>query len=147
MASIHGPQLSQSYGPCPDCGYFQCPNAAGGKYDGCPYATMPPSGLTLEDYTADATTTSVRDGRQLSPSYEPCTECGYFECPNAVGGEYDGCPYATVYEVSVRYDPYTGYGYEHLPRSSNPRGWTFENTGGCRLYALGIKRLAPCSEA
>ncbi|KAJ7852364.1 hypothetical protein B0H14DRAFT_2760029, partial [Mycena olivaceomarginata] len=31
-----------------------------------------------------------------------------------------------------------GYGYEHLPRSSNPRGWTFENTGGCRLYALGI---------
>ncbi|KAF7342207.1 hypothetical protein MVEN_01808600 [Mycena venus] len=66
-----------------------------------------------------------------------------YECPN-VTGEYD-CPYTIVYEVSesARYDPYVRYGYEHLPRSSNPRGWTFENTGGCRLYGLGLKSLAP----
>ncbi|KAJ7346065.1 hypothetical protein DFH08DRAFT_1007902 [Mycena albidolilacea] len=110
-------------------------------------APMPPSASMLDDYTTHGTTASVDDRPQLAQFSEPCTECSYFECPNAAGGEYDGCPYATVYEVSARYDPYAGYGYEHLPRSSNPRGWTFENTGGCRLYALGLKTLAPRSEA
>jgi hypothetical protein len=76
------------------------------------------------------------------PPYLPCADCLFFECPNAEA-EYDCCPYATVYEVSERYDPYVGYGYEHLPRSANLRGWTFENTGGCRLYGLGLKNLAP----
>ncbi|KAJ7823801.1 hypothetical protein B0H14DRAFT_3469816 [Mycena olivaceomarginata] len=111
-------------------------------------APMPPSASMLDDDTTHGTTASVDDRSQLAQFSEPCTECGYFECPsNAAGGEYDDCPYATVYEVSARYDPYVGYGYEHLPPSSNPRGWTFENTGGCRLYALGLKTLAPCSEA
>ncbi|KAJ7122423.1 hypothetical protein C8R44DRAFT_876718 [Mycena epipterygia] len=87
--------------------------------------------------------------------YLPCPECLFFECPNATG-DY-GCPYSTVHDVPDRYDPtYCGvivapsfdglpsgrYGYEHLPMSANPRGWTFENTG-CRLYNLGLKGLAP----
>ncbi|KAJ7769989.1 hypothetical protein B0H16DRAFT_1715621 [Mycena metata] len=73
--------------------------------------------------------------------YLPCSDCGFFECPNSTG-ECE-CPYATVYEISGRYDYGAGYGYERLPRSSNPNGWTFENTGGCRLYGLGLKSLAP----
>ncbi|KAJ7152910.1 hypothetical protein C8R46DRAFT_1228470 [Mycena filopes] len=82
--------------------------------------------------------------RPLPAPYLPCTACGFFECPN-IAGEYDSCPYATVYEVGehTQYDASAGYGYEHLPRSANPRGWTFENTGGCRLYGLGLKSLAP----
>ncbi|KAJ7822042.1 hypothetical protein B0H13DRAFT_1920364 [Mycena leptocephala] len=35
--------------------------------------------------------------------------------------------------------------YEHLPPSSNPRGWTFESTG-CRLYGLGLTHLTPVTE-
>lgn len=71
--------------------------------------------------------------------YEPCSECLFFEWPSTAGGY--GCPYATAYEVySACYDPYARYGYDHLPRSS--KGWTFENTGGCRLYSLGLKTLA-----
>ncbi|KAJ6458689.1 ankyrin repeat-containing domain protein [Mycena vulgaris] len=62
------------------------------------------------------------------------------------------CPYATVYDVPDRYDARVrmglrseeGYGYEHLPASSNPRDWTFESTG-CRLYNLGLKNLAPAA--
>ncbi|KAJ6531409.1 hypothetical protein DFH09DRAFT_1093263 [Mycena vulgaris] len=81
--------------------------------------------------------------------YRPCPECLFFECPNTTG-ECE-CPYATVYDVPDRYDARVrmglrseGYGYEHLPASSNPRGWTFESTG-CRLYSLGLKNLAPAA--
>ncbi|KAJ7502665.1 hypothetical protein B0H11DRAFT_646075 [Mycena galericulata] len=67
-------------------------------------------------------------------------ECRFFECPNTMG-EYD-CPYSTIYDVPDRYEYASRYGYEHLPVSSNPQGWTFENTG-CRLYGLGLKSLTP----
>ncbi|KAJ7182208.1 hypothetical protein C8R43DRAFT_1115858 [Mycena crocata] len=93
----------------------------------------------------------VWNSPEYNGPYLPCPECLFFECPNATG-EYSGCPYGKVYDVPDRYDhAYVRsgvninngrYGYEHLPVSSNPRGWTFENTG-CRLYALGLKSLAP----
>ncbi|KAJ6450552.1 hypothetical protein C8R47DRAFT_1181444 [Mycena vitilis] len=71
--------------------------------------------------------------------YTPCPKCLFSECPNAT--ENNGCPYSTV-QLAAR-GPHTGYGYEHLPCSSNPKGWTFENTAGCRLYGLGLKSLVP----
>ncbi|KAJ7506443.1 hypothetical protein B0H11DRAFT_1903818 [Mycena galericulata] len=69
-----------------------------------------------------------------------CSECLSSECPNDTGAY--GCPYSTIYEIPEWYDIRQRYGYEHLPRSLNAQGWTFENTG-CRLYGLGLKHLNP----
>ncbi|KAJ6626636.1 hypothetical protein B0H10DRAFT_1941650 [Mycena sp. CBHHK59/15] len=94
-----------------------------------------------------------------------CPECLLIDCPDARSG-YD-CPaflgYQRAYSFgfqhrggpvgfgapSGRFNPWSDealagkYGYEHLEHSSNPRGWTFENTDGCRLYGLGLVHLAP----
>ncbi|KAK6991717.1 hypothetical protein R3P38DRAFT_2913460, partial [Favolaschia claudopus] len=69
-----------------------------------------------------------------------CPGCLLSECLNAVEGS--GCPFALIYEIPVRYDWAVRLGYSKLSPSSNPHGWTFENTG-CRLYRLGLKHLTP----
>ncbi|KAJ7482036.1 hypothetical protein B0H11DRAFT_1915319 [Mycena galericulata] len=71
-----------------------------------------------------------------------CSECLSSECPNDTGAY--GCPYSTIYEIPEWYDIRQRYGYEHLPRSLNAQGWTFENTG-CQLYGLGLKHLYPAT--
>ncbi|KAK6971455.1 hypothetical protein R3P38DRAFT_3142808 [Favolaschia claudopus] len=59
-----------------------------------------------------------------------CPGCLLSECLNAVEGS------------GLRYDWAVRLGYSKLSPSSNPHGWTFENTG-CRLYRLGLKHLTP----
>ncbi|KAJ7739241.1 hypothetical protein DFH07DRAFT_778778 [Mycena maculata] len=93
----------------------------------------------LMGYTADGT--PIWNTQVYAATYLlACPDCGFFECPNTTG-DYD-CPYSTVYDVPDRYDYAGRYGYEGLPVSSNPHGWTFENTG-CRLYSLGLRSLTP----
>ncbi|KAJ7214795.1 hypothetical protein GGX14DRAFT_562826 [Mycena pura] len=97
-------------------------------------------------------------GAAVWKAFRPCTLCHFFECPAAA--REVRCtfisprepPSLTLPPVHSHAQPAsrlppprqkTRYGYEDLPRSSNLQGWTYENTGGCQLYRLGVAHLAP----